>query len=93
VKESRYRVGRAAFDRRVEMADGLGLLAGSGLAIAGMPLFHEPVAVAALGALQTAVVYGLFLLLRRTVPVRSSRRDEEEPHPWRTKTIPMMAAA
>ncbi len=93
VKESRYRAGRAAFDRRVEMADGLGLLAGSGLAIAGMPLFSTPVAVAALGALQTAVVYGLFLLLRRTVPAGSGRCDEEEPHPWWTKTIPTLMAA
>jgi hypothetical protein len=93
VKESRYRAGRAAFDRRVEMADGLGLLAGSGLAIAGMPLFREPVAVAALCALQTAVVYGLFLALRRMVPSRSGRCDEEEPPPWRTRTIPVAATA
>jgi hypothetical protein len=93
VKESRYRAGRAAFDRRVEMADGLGLLGGSGLAVAGISLFRAPVAVAALGALQTAVVYGLFLLLRRTVPAGRTRSDDKEPHPWRPPAIPMMAAA
>jgi hypothetical protein len=82
VKEERYRARRASFDRRVEMADGLGFLAGSGLAVAGVAAFRDPLAVAALGALQTAVVYGLFLLLRRTLPVRRSRRDDEEPHPW-----------
>jgi len=82
VKEARYRRGRAAFDRRSEMADGLGLLAGSALSVAGVTLLQTPVAVAALGALQTAVVYGLFLLLHRTVPQRRSRPAEEEPHPW-----------
>jgi hypothetical protein len=85
VKESRYRAGRAAFDRRVDMADGLGLLAGSGLAVAGVSIFRTAASVAALGALQTAVVYGLFLLLRRTLPaIPRSRgaRDDKEPHPW-----------
>ncbi len=90
VKEERYRFRRAAFDRRVEMADGLGFLAGSGLAVAGVSMFRDPIAVAALGALQTAVVYGLFLLLRRTLPVRRGRRDDEEPHPW-SATSPLMA--
>jgi len=96
LKEKRYRTGRAAFDRRIEMVDGLGFLAGSGLAVAGVPLFRDAVAVAALGALQTAVVYGLFLLLRRTVPDGRRTRDAErpeEPHPWRPLMIPVAAAA
>jgi hypothetical protein len=81
VKESRYRRGRAAFDRRVEMADGLGLLAGSALAVVVVSVMCTPAEVAALGALQTAVVYGLFLLLRRRLPERRRARDDEEPHP------------
>ena len=67
VKEARYRRGRAAFDRRSEMADGLGLVAGSGLSVVGVAFLQTPLAVAALGALQTAVVYSLFLILHRRV--------------------------
>jgi hypothetical protein len=83
MKEERYRRRRAAFDRRVEMADGLGFLAGSGLAVVGVSVFRDAVSVAFLGALQTAVVYALFLLLRRALPPRRGRSDDEEPHPWR----------
>lgn len=93
VKEARYRSARAAFDRRAEMADGLGLLAGSALSVACVTLLQTPVAVAALGALQTAVVYGLFLLLHRTVPARRTRSDDEEPHPWRFPLMGQQIAA
>jgi hypothetical protein len=91
LKEERYSRRRAAFDRRVEMADGLGFVAGSALAVAGVSVFRSPAAVAALGALQTAVVYGLFLLMRRSLPPRRRARlaerndvsgEDEEPHPW-----------
>jgi hypothetical protein len=92
LKEERYRTRRAAFDRRVEMADSLGFVAGSGLAVAGVSIFREPIAVAALGALQTAVVYGLFLLLHRAIPSRRGRRDDEEPHPWSTTRLVMALA-
>ena len=93
LKEERYRYRRAAFDRRMEMADGVGFLAGSGLAVAGASIIRDPFAVAALGALQTAVVYGLFLLLRRALPPRRGARDDEEPHPQRTARFPVMRAA
>jgi hypothetical protein len=83
IKEVRYRRGRASFDRRCDMADAFGLLLGSGLAIVGISLLRDPLAVAGLGAAQTAVVYGLFLLLYRKVPQRRSRRADEEPHPRR----------
>jgi hypothetical protein len=81
IKEVRYRRGRASFDRRCDMADAFGLLVGSGLAIVGISLLRDPLAVAGLGAVQTAVVYGLFLLLYRKVPQRRKRRADEEPHP------------
>ncbi len=82
LKEERYRRRRAAFDRRVEMADGLGFVAGSALSVAGVSIFRDAVSVAALGALQTAAVYGLFLLLRRSMLPRGRSVDDEEPHPW-----------
>jgi len=41
-KEVRYRRNRAAFDRRCEMADGLGYLAGSCLSILGVVEVREP---------------------------------------------------
>jgi hypothetical protein len=81
IKEVRYRRDRASFDRRCDMADAFGLLLGSGLAIVGISLLRDPIAVAGLGAVQTAVVYGLFLLLYRKVPQRRKRRADEEPHP------------
>jgi hypothetical protein len=81
IKEVRYRRGRASFDRRCDMADGLGLLLGSGLAIVGISFLRNPLAVAGLGAVQTAVVSGLFLLLMRKVPQRRKQRADEEPHP------------
>ena len=75
------------------MADGVGFLAGSGLAVAAVSIIRDPFAVAALGALQTAVVYGLFLLLRRALPPHRGARDDEEPHPPRAARLPVMRAA
>jgi hypothetical protein len=83
VKEVRYRRNRSAFDRRCEMADALGCLGGSGLSILGAVKLRDPLAIAALGAMQTVVVYGLFLLLYRRVPAGRKRRAAEEEHPWR----------
>ncbi len=80
-KEVRYRRNRASFDRRCDMADAFGLLLGSGLAIVGVSFLRDPRAVAGLGAVQTAVVCGLFLLLYRTVPQRRKRSADEEAHP------------
>jgi|WetSurMetagenome_2_1015567.scaffolds.fasta_scaffold284828_1 hypothetical protein len=82
VKEVRYRRNRAAFDRTCEMADALGYLAGSGLSIVGVVHLREPLAVAALGVLQTLLVYGLFLLVYRTTPAARGARADEEAHPW-----------
>jgi hypothetical protein len=82
IKEERYRRNRAAFDRRCDMADACGLLAGSGLSLAVSHLLRDPIIVAGLGVLQTGIVYGLFLLLYRTVPARRGGRADEEPHPW-----------
>jgi hypothetical protein len=80
-KEVRYRRNRASFDRRCDMADAFGLLLGSGLAIVGVSFLRDPRVVAGLGAVQTAVVCGLFLLLYRTVPQRRKRTADEEAHP------------
>lgn len=81
IKEVRYRRNRATFDRTCDMADACGLLAGSGVSVVVFSLLRDPLAVAALGVLQTATVYGLFLLLYRKVPARRGRRADEEPHP------------
>jgi hypothetical protein len=81
IKEVRYRRNRAGFDRRCDMADALGILAGSGLSYAVSPLLHDPFLVAALGVAQTATVYGLFILLYRRVPARKGGRPAEEAHP------------
>jgi hypothetical protein len=92
IKEVRYRRGRAAFDRRCEMADGFGLLAGSALSIAGFSLLRDPLLVAALGSLQTLVVYGLFLLMYRKMPTRRKQRADEDAHPWRLTEYPRLGA-
>ncbi len=81
MKEERYRRNRAAFDRRIDMADGCGLLAGSALSVVAFPILRDPLTVALLGAAQTAIVYGLFLLLYRAVPARRGRRADQEAHP------------
>jgi hypothetical protein len=82
IKEKRYRTSRASFDRRYGMADALGSGAGSVLSIAAVSLLRNPFAVAVAGALQTAVVYGLFLIMYRRIPALRKRRADEEPHPW-----------
>jgi hypothetical protein len=82
IKEVRYRSNRASFDRRCDMADAGGLLLGSIVAIAGMSVLHDARAVAVAGVVQTAAVYGLFLLVFRTVPRRRKRKTDEEAHPW-----------
>jgi len=89
IKEVRYRRNRASFDRRCDMTDAAGLLLGSGLAVVGISLFRNPLLVAGLGAAQTAVAYGLFLLLYRRVPSGRARRAagggfgaDQEAHPW-----------
>ncbi|HYW84302.1 MAG TPA: hypothetical protein VFB30_13655, partial [Spirochaetia bacterium] len=82
IKEVRYRSNRAAFDRRCEMADALGLLTGSVLSVAGFSLLRDTLTIALLGSLQTVVVSLLFILLYRRVPARRKRRADEEPHPW-----------
>jgi len=82
IKEVRYRANRAAFDRRCDMADALGLLTGSVLSVAGFSLLRDSLTIAVLGSLQTVVVSLLFVLLYRRVPARRKRRADEEPHPW-----------
>jgi hypothetical protein len=82
IKEVRYRNDRAAFDRRCDMADAAGLLLGSAVAIAGISVLRDARAVAIVGAVQTAVVYGLFLLVFRKVPQRRKRKADMEEHPW-----------
>jgi hypothetical protein len=82
IKEVRYRRNRAAFDRRCDMADAAGLLLGSAVAIVGISVLRDARAVAMVGAVQTAVVYGLFLLVFRKVPPRRRRKADQEAHPW-----------
>jgi len=82
VKEKRYRAGRASFDRRYEMADALGSGAGLIVSIAAVSILRDPLHIAVAGALQTGVVYGLFLIMYRRIPgPRRGRRADEEPHP------------
>ncbi len=71
LKGERYRSRRAAFDRRVEMADGLGFVAGSGLAVVGVSLFREPVAVAVLGAVAGYVYWAEVGCASGTCPIKS----------------------
>ncbi len=82
IKEKRYRTSRASFDRRYGMADALGSGAGSVVSIMAVSLLREPLPIAVAGALQTAVVYGLFLIMYRRIPGLRKRRADEEPHPW-----------
>ncbi len=77
MKQERYRRGRAAFDRRSAMADALGSLTGSAVSVLGVQWLGTPLVIAAMGILQTLLVYGLFILLYRKVPARR----EKEPHP------------
>jgi len=87
IKEVRYRGNRASFDRRCDMADGAGLLLGSAMAIVGLSVLHDARVVAAAGVLQTAAVYGLFLLVFRKVPPRRKGKAEAEAHPWGAPTL------
>jgi hypothetical protein len=92
IKEVRYRRNRAAFDRRCDMADAAGLLLGSAVAIAGISVLRDARAVAMVGAVQTAVVYGLFLLVFRKVPQRRKRKADMEVHP-RDRIVALPEAA
>jgi len=74
VKEKRYRSGRAAFDRRYAIADALGFLAGSGMSMTGVIAIENPLTVAGLFALQTALVYAMLLAARRRAPARRMLR-------------------
>ncbi len=82
MKAVRYRGARAAFDRRAAMADAVGSMAGSTIAVIGMVELSHPLVIAALTAAQTVVVYGIFLLLYRKMPTKAGGKPEEEPHPW-----------
>ena len=88
IKEVRYRRNRASFDRRCDMADAAGLLLGSAVAIAGLSVLRDARAVALAGVVQTAAVYGLFLLVFRKVPPHRGRRADEEAHPWDASAFP-----
>jgi hypothetical protein len=79
IKEERYRGSRAAFDRRCDMADAIGLVSGSAVSIAGFSVLSTPLAVAILGAAQTLIIYGLFLLLYRSTQRRGGRVQEPPP--------------
>ena len=82
IKEKKYRAHRAAFDRRYAMADALGSGTGAAASIAAVSVLTSPLAVAIAGALQTAVVYSLFLVMYRRIPSLRKRRTDEDPHPW-----------
>jgi MFS family permease len=92
LKERRYRRARASFDRKCAIADAGGALVGSVLSFWGILLFRDPLSIAILGALQTVVVYGLFILLYRRFP-RRERALDEEPHPWRSRHAAYVAKA
>jgi hypothetical protein len=82
LKEVTVRRNRAAFDRRLAVADGLGYLAGSALGLVGSTASFGPTLVGVLGVAQTAAVYGLLVFVYRKVPHRRRRRAaEQEPHP------------
>jgi Kef-type K+ transport system membrane component KefB len=61
LKQRRYRHGRAAFDRRYNMADAAGYLAGSLLALADWRLLADLRVLLAFSLVQTAVVNLLYL--------------------------------
>jgi hypothetical protein len=88
IKEKRYRAHRASFDRRYAMADAFGSGMGAALSIAAVSVLSAPLAIAAAGVLQTAIVYGLFLLMYRRIPASRGYRADEEPHPWRAPRLP-----
>jgi hypothetical protein len=97
LKEVTVRRNRAAFDRRLAVADGLGYLAGSAVGLLGATARIGPAAVGALGAIQTAAVYGLLVFVYRKVPHRRRppRAPEEEPHQraFACAPVPRLAAA
>lgn len=95
IKEKKYRSNRAGFDRRYGMADALGSLAGSALSIAAVTVLNDPLRIAVAGALQTAIVYGLFLVMYRRIPALRRRRADEDPHPRGSHgiSIPLPLAA
>jgi hypothetical protein len=79
LKQQRYRRNRAAFDRRSAMADALGSLTGSAVSVMGVQWLSTPLTIAAVGVVQTILVYGLFIMLYRKVP--GARDSDKEPHP------------
>jgi hypothetical protein len=83
LKEVAVRRDRAAFDRRLAVADGMGYLAGSALGLLGLSVHATPLLVGVLGTMQTATVYCLLVVVYRRVPrkKRRGRSREQEPHP------------
>jgi hypothetical protein len=92
-KELKIRRNRAIFDRRLGVADGLGYLVGSGLSFATARVEPGPMAIALIGCAQTAVVYGLLVIVFRKAPRkrRSARLEPQEPHPCGLDTHPAAA--
>jgi len=80
-KENKYRTGRATFDRRYAMADAVGSGAGAAVSIVVASCLRDPFQIAVVGALQTAIVYGLFLVMYRRIPAPRRRKVDEDPHP------------
>jgi hypothetical protein len=73
LKQRRYRRKRAAFDRRYAMADACGYLAGSLLVLADWRLIQNVQVLLALGLMQTALVYLLYLRCYRVERARKGR--------------------
>lgn len=86
IKEVRYSGDRTSFDRRSHMAEASGYLLGSIIPMAASVEIADPRALVALGVIQTALVYLLFMAAYRRAAVtgffseRELAAEDEDPH-------------
>ena len=53
------------------------------MSFVAVSVLRDPFQISVAGALQTVIVYGLFLVMYRGIPTLRKRKADEDPHPWR----------